>query len=69
MLFSLGDISRPCTSEPKSIEGSTHSTQASSVVGAVGVESNMKPHPHKGGWCITDYLTYDWCVAGYSVVI
>ena len=22
----------------------------------------MRPHPLKGGWIITDYLTYDWCV-------
>lgn len=22
----------------------------------------LRPHPTKGGWCITDYLTYDWYV-------
>jgi len=23
-------------------------------------QKELEPHPVKGGWCITDYLTYDW---------
>lgn len=22
--------------------------------------TELKSHPIKGGWCITEYLTYDW---------
>ena len=27
--------------------------------------SKLSPHPIKGGWCITDYLTYDWYINTY----
>ena len=28
--------------------------------GSLAGKEAKVPHPVKGGWCITDYLTYDW---------
>ena len=34
--------------------------QPSSVLGRSKTSNELKSHPVKGGWCITEYLTYDW---------
>jgi hypothetical protein len=52
-----------CTAEE---EGETQSSLPQSSSSPQG--RGKKPHPIKGGWCITDYLTYDWYVL-YCVLI
>ena len=29
-------------------------------MGSSSQAQELVPHPVKGGWCISDYLTYDW---------
>ena len=38
------------------------SSSSSAAASRPFVSSDSKPHPFKGGWCIQDYLTYDWYV-------
>lgn len=36
------------------------SSSSSSSSSRLFISDDTKPHPFKGGWCINDYLTYDW---------
>lgn len=44
-------------------EGHSESSEvdpSSSSSSRLFISDDTKPHLFKGGWCITDYLTYDW---------